>query len=412
VTTTTDNGLIVRQGLDTTAYEPKNLNQAVQMSKILAQSGLLGKVEPKAEAVMFLMARGRELGFSTAQSIAAFNIIDGVPSLKAQAQVALCKKRRDVCEYLRWVGGDATMSTWETKRVGDPEATSFTYTIEDARLMGLLKPPAGGGEGSWQKQPATMLRWRSATAIIAIVYPDLVLGLHDPDEIREVAQSEGRGAPDMSITIIDHNAVDATVERAGEIFADEPELDDDDATDALADLAANPTPVLTPGVDRPWQEGDACPACTEKGGRGKFKTAKGGPRAGELQCTGKINGEWQNHPAPVAAVEPGERTYVAGSDCPFYIELGTTTKNGNPARYFLHEGELVCTGVDADGGAYAHRLPGQEPEPEPDAFIAALDRQHEGNGSPETTPAAGQGATAPAVGPSGESDVDVDSIPF
>lgn len=71
-------------------------------------------------------------------------------------------------------------------------------------------------------------------------------------------------------------------------------------------------PVEVPGVDRDWREGDPCPECKKHGARGRFKTAKGGPRAGTLQCTGKIGDEWANHPAPpfspaaTPATEPRE----------------------------------------------------------------------------------------------------------
>lgn len=285
-------------GLDMTAYEPRNISQATTMAKILANSGLLGKVPPRPETVLFLMARGRELGFSTAQSLAAFHIIDGVPSLKAQAQVALVKRRRDVCEYLVWKGGDATASTWETQRVGDPEPTSFTYTIDDALLMGLLDRKQGSGPSPWEKQPATMLRWRSATSLIATVYPDLVLGLYDPEEHREIAAAGGHHVVDGTFTVAPETVEARVVETVYDPATEEPQSEDEDDT-ALAALADNPTTDPQPGVDRPYQEGDPC---AERGCRGRYKVAKGGAHAGDLQCNAKVGGVYMNHPAPAGSL--------------------------------------------------------------------------------------------------------------
>lgn len=343
------------RGLDTTAYEPRNLSQATQMATVLARSGLLGKVEPKPETVLFLMARGRELGFSTAQSIQAFHILDGQPSLKAQAQVALCKRRRDVCEYIVWAGGDAESSTWETQRVGDPSPVRFTYRIEDATLMGLTvkKRKADGsesGDGPWQKQPATMLRWRAATTLIAMVYPDLVLGLYDPEEYREAATADGRVVRDDSFAV-DAKVIEGRVVETAQTFGDDPEPVDPE--DALAKLADNPTPPSVPGVDRPFQEGDACPECARVRRKSKYMVAKGGPHSGELECSFKVNGDWQHH-SPPHFVPVAEARVASFGPCPQCAMAQYVTRKGATPVYVDHHGDILCNGVDAEGEPQRH----------------------------------------------------------
>jgi hypothetical protein len=176
---------------------------------------LLGKVPPKPETVLMLMVRGRELGFSTAQSLSAFHIIDGVPTLKADAKVALCLQRRDVCEYLRCTESTEDQATWATRRVGGAEER-HTYRLEDARAAGLLKPSSSGRPSSWETRPKTMLRWRAATELIAMVYPDLVLGLYTPEEQADIAEVEGRVIsvdPDTGEILDDRRYGDETEER-------------------------------------------------------------------------------------------------------------------------------------------------------------------------------------------------------
>ena len=48
-----------------------------------------------------------------------------------------------------------------------------------------------------------MLRWRAATELIALIYPDLTLGLYTPDEIGEVAEEQGRYVEPQRIRVVD-----------------------------------------------------------------------------------------------------------------------------------------------------------------------------------------------------------------
>jgi hypothetical protein len=62
--------------------------------------------------------------------------------------------------------------------VGEPEATTITFTLEDARAAGLVS--AGG---MYTKYPRQMLRARCLAEICRAVYPDLCMGLYDPEEL-------------------------------------------------------------------------------------------------------------------------------------------------------------------------------------------------------------------------------------
>lgn len=53
----------------------------------------------------------------------------------------------------------------------------MSYTIAQAKQAGLL------GSQAWQKYPDAMLRARCLSAICRAVYPDLILGMYDPDEL-------------------------------------------------------------------------------------------------------------------------------------------------------------------------------------------------------------------------------------
>jgi hypothetical protein len=111
------------------------------------------------------------------QSLRSVHVIEGKPTLSADLIAALVKSRSDVCEYFRLVESAADAATYETKRRGEPSPTRMSFTMADATRAGVT------GKDNWRKYPAAMLRARCITALARAVYPDLVLGVYDPDEL-------------------------------------------------------------------------------------------------------------------------------------------------------------------------------------------------------------------------------------
>lgn len=95
--------------------------------------------------------------------------------------------------------------------------------------------------------------------------------------------------------------------------------DTDNGSPTAAPLQPRPQPAPRPAVtahDGPYQEGDPCPYCAELGGSGRFKIAAGGRHKGMLECTGKIDGDWMNHLAPLSEQEV-QLANVEPSEIPF-----------------------------------------------------------------------------------------------
>lgn len=67
------------------------------------------------------------------------------------------------------------------------------YTIEDAERAGLLKKK-GDGKSGWDKDPGAMLRARLVSKVIRMICPAVVAGLHTPEEMQEVAESQQQPA--------------------------------------------------------------------------------------------------------------------------------------------------------------------------------------------------------------------------
>ena len=172
----------------------------VAAASSLAPDALRGKPH---DALIVLMA-GRELGLAPMQSLRMLTVIKGKVTLSADATVALVRRSGECVEW-RLVESNATRASYTTRRKGDTEPTALTWTIEQAQRAGLAN-----GQG-WRLYPEAMLRARCASALARIVYPDLVAGIYDPDELADVAPQPPRqnAAPIIDAEVIEERAPDA-----------------------------------------------------------------------------------------------------------------------------------------------------------------------------------------------------------
>lgn len=158
-------------------FEPGSITEAFHLAGILVKSRLLPDSVQSPEAAFAIIATGRELGLTAMQSLRSIHVIKGKTILSADLVAALVKSRRDVCAYFMLVESTTERATYRTQRVGEPEATTLTFTFEDAKRAQVT------GNPNWTKFPAAMLRARCITALARAVYPDLAMGIYDADEI-------------------------------------------------------------------------------------------------------------------------------------------------------------------------------------------------------------------------------------
>jgi len=198
-----------------TKIEPTTMAELMAFAKTAADSRFFG-AKDAAQAMMIAMT-GRDLGLSYAQSLRAFHVIEGKPSLTADGMVAVVLSRPDICEFFETVESDNDHCTCKTRRKGRVER-ALTFTMADAKAAELT------GKAMWKKYPRNMLAARAKTALARDVYPDLLMGLYDPDEL-------GSDAPVGPVTVVTQTptrdssrdvTMDASKVRAPEIV--DPEL--------------------------------------------------------------------------------------------------------------------------------------------------------------------------------------------
>lgn len=166
--------------------------EAQTLANTIAQSGLIPEQLQKRPAdILIVLLTGQELGLAPMQAVRSLSVIKGKAVMSAELMVALCKRRSDICEYFRYLDKESTpdKAVYEAKRKGDPEPTKMSFSVEDAKRAGLL------GSQTYQKYQANMLRWRCASNLAKVVFPDLVLGVYETSEGEEIAAQEPRITP-------------------------------------------------------------------------------------------------------------------------------------------------------------------------------------------------------------------------
>ena|GEM_PF-1877335 len=167
----TESPVLRQVGLDLDLFE-----RAEQIAVRLAKSTLLpSALRGKPADLAVIMITGHELGLSPMQALRGLHVVEGRPVLSADLIVGLVKKH-PACKYFRLVESTDERATYETLREGEPEPTRITWTIQQAVKAGLT------GRSNWKAHPAAMLRARASAALARAVYPDVAMGIYDPDE--------------------------------------------------------------------------------------------------------------------------------------------------------------------------------------------------------------------------------------
>lgn len=224
-------------------FEAENFTQLMVMAEQMASAQLLpAALRQKPADLILVMMKGRELGLSPMQSIGGIHIIDGKPTLSADMMVGLVKRSK-ACRYFRLVESSAVQAVYETLREGEPAPTRMVFTYKEAQAAGLT------GRGPWKAYPAAMLRARCSAALARAVYPDVVGGVYDPDELDRGSVTV-EAAPVMAGGGVPANDEPAPMEAHAEVVppastpapttpapTPAPSASEDDAQAVVADLA-------------------------------------------------------------------------------------------------------------------------------------------------------------------------------
>lgn len=208
----------MRWGMDmNNALVLTTIDETYRMAKGLIMSGLLPKSIKTAEQAFAIITLGAELGFAAWQSMNSIDVIQGKPTLKPQAMLALIH-RSGLAEMVKIPNVDeiakANAATVTMTRKGGMTHTE-TFTWAMAELMETTEyvdnqkrtiPMAQ--KYNWRTMPEIMMKWRAVSACARVVFPDVIMGMYTADEIDadSVRVSDAIYPPDNSFALEAENA--------------------------------------------------------------------------------------------------------------------------------------------------------------------------------------------------------------
>lgn len=147
-----------------------------QQAEVIAKSGLAPKSASTPEKILTIALKGRELSMPIMQSLSHIYVVDGKPTLSAEAMVALVQRAG---HKLRVIETNTEKCVVEGVRKDDSKHPSrLTFTIEEARQAGLT------GKSVWKQYQAALLRARAISALCRFTFADVLSGAsYTPEEL-------------------------------------------------------------------------------------------------------------------------------------------------------------------------------------------------------------------------------------
>lgn len=159
-------------------FEIKSLNEAMDYSKLIAESDLAPKdYRGKPGNVLIAMQFGAEIGLLPLQAIQNIAVINGRPAIWGDAMIALVQNH-PLCESIvEEVKNDTAYCA--VKRRGE-EVHVAKFSMADAKKAGLLGKP-----GPWTNYPERMLQMRARGFALRDKFSDVLKGLALREEIED-----------------------------------------------------------------------------------------------------------------------------------------------------------------------------------------------------------------------------------
>lgn len=198
------------------AIVPQSFEDTMRISRAVVASGLapaalIGKLQgdDAAAAVAVAIMSGAELGLKPMVSLRSFTVINGKPALYGDGLINVVRMSGKVA-YLR-TGCDETngklvgfceakrLDTGEEKRVEFSQDDAIRARLWDDRPTVKKQVWENGqkvwrdnvpNDAPWYRFPKRMLAWRAAGYCLRELFGDVLGGIRDEFEAREIAESE------------------------------------------------------------------------------------------------------------------------------------------------------------------------------------------------------------------------------
>lgn len=208
-------------GIDTglTAYQPANLQAAMELSQMLCKSGLVPKaLQNRPADVLVLVATGDDYGLSWSQSLQNLYVVHGRIGSYAEFQRAKILQHPS-CKKFNIIEATPERATIRVQSTSMDEPMDVTFTIDDAVRAGLVNRKADGtltGGDNWTKYTEDMLVARATSRAKTRYFPHVFTNLPTVEELRDLPEPPTPSLDDSVAAERAKAIADAVVSRKGE----------------------------------------------------------------------------------------------------------------------------------------------------------------------------------------------------
>lgn len=147
----------------------------------------------RAAAVAGVILYSREVGLPPMTGLAQTHVIEGKPSLSAEALRGLVFAAGHSIEVLATTGARCEM---RGRRRGSETWTTVEWTIDMARAAELT------GKKNWKRHPRQMLQARASAELCRLIFPDVVHGMGAAEELLDDVEAEGAAETEAPKTTV------------------------------------------------------------------------------------------------------------------------------------------------------------------------------------------------------------------
>jgi hypothetical protein len=153
------------------------MDRGVELAEIIANTEFVPKgLRGNQPAILAAILYGHEVGLEPMQSLAKVAVIDGRPSLAAEAQRALIL----AAGHEMWVEETSvTRATVAGRRRDSKQTQRVTWTLDDAKRARIA------GKQNWQSYPRQMLVARASAELARNIFADVIGGMAASEELED-----------------------------------------------------------------------------------------------------------------------------------------------------------------------------------------------------------------------------------
>jgi hypothetical protein len=189
-----------------------NIDEIFRAAKAFSISQFIPRCyQGKPNDIMCALTLGMELGLPPLKSLQSIAVVNGVPCIYGDAQLALVfgsgllALHKETFEGVEF--NDEYAAVCEVKRKGEEESTIQKFTVKDARTAGLW-----GKVGPWKTHPKRMLKYKVRAFSLRDKFPDVLSGV-----THSIEEMEGENMKD--VTPKRDQERESIVDQSSELFS-------------------------------------------------------------------------------------------------------------------------------------------------------------------------------------------------